>query len=72
MHAYFRKDFPTAVTHFKRSVELNAYQPKTLLRLAYAAMEVEEWETAAQAYRSFCSYDSDVRFFVLLSETISQ
>ena len=60
VHSYFRKDYTSALAHFRRSVELNAFQPKTLLRLGYAAMEVEDWEEAAKAYRRYCAYESDV------------
>ena len=60
VHAYFRKDYTAAMEHFRKSVDLNAFQPKTLLRLGYAAMEVNEWETAADAYRKYCAYESDV------------
>ena len=31
-----------------------------MLRLGYAAMQVEDWEAAAKAYRKYCIYESDV------------
>ena len=35
-----------------------------MLRLGYAAMQVEDWEAAAKAYRKYCAYESDVSFQV--------
>ena len=31
-----------------------------MLRLGYAAMQIEDWEAAAKAYRKYCVYESDV------------
>ena len=31
-----------------------------MLRLGFAAMQVEDWEAAAKAYRKYCVYESDV------------
>ena len=33
-----------------------------MLRLGYAAMQVEDWEAAAKAYRKYCVYESDVSY----------
>ncbi len=68
-HYYYRKDYVTAVEHMKKSLELCSFQLQLLLRLGYAALEVEDWETAAMAYRKYCVYESDVRtvpYLVLL------
>ena len=58
---YYRKNYAEAAENFENSVKLNPYQPNTLLRLGYSAMQLENWTLAAQTYRKFCSYESDVR-----------
>ena len=37
-------------------------QEGTWVRLAFCAMELEEWDTAARAYRRYSSLNSDVSF----------
>ncbi|XP_052862929.1 tetratricopeptide repeat protein 27 [Anopheles cruzii] len=56
---YFaRKDYATAIEHLRRSVEINSLQEPTLLRLGYAALQLERWEEAAYAYRLYTSLES--------------
>ncbi|XP_065076866.1 tetratricopeptide repeat protein 27 [Ochlerotatus camptorhynchus] len=56
---YFaRKQYQEAITHLKRSVEINCLQEATLLRLGYAAIQLEQWEEAAKAYRLYTTLEA--------------
>uniref|UniRef100_A0A182K977 TPR_REGION domain-containing protein n=1 Tax=Anopheles christyi TaxID=43041 RepID=A0A182K977_9DIPT len=56
---YFtRKDYTSAIEHLRRSIEINCLQEPTLLRLGYAALQLERWEEAAYAYRLYTSFES--------------
>uniref|UniRef100_A0A182PEQ3 TPR_REGION domain-containing protein n=1 Tax=Anopheles epiroticus TaxID=199890 RepID=A0A182PEQ3_9DIPT len=56
---YFtRKDYTSAIEHLRRSIEINCLQERTLLRLGYAALQLERWEEAAYAYRLYTSFES--------------
>ena len=58
---YFnRKDFERAEENYCKSLELNSFQLKILLRHGYSAMQIKAWDRAAKSYRSYCSYESDV------------
>jgi hypothetical protein len=59
---YYRKDYKTAVEHMKKSIDISSFQLQVMLRLGYAAMEIEDWDTAAMAYRKYCVYESDVSY----------
>ena len=61
-----RKNYEKAVENLGKSLELNSFQPKILLRNAFSAMETEKWDVAAQSYRSYCTYESDVSYFLLV------
>ena len=50
----------TAVSKTKHKPEFHQNQLPVMLRLGYAAMQVEDWEAAAKAYRKYCVYESDV------------
>lgn len=41
---------------------MNSLQEEIWLRLAFSAVEVEDWETAAGAYRRYCGLNSDVSY----------
>ena len=59
VYYYFRQDYAKASEHFEKSISLNGFQLEVLLRLGYAATQVEDWELAAKTYRSYCSYEFD-------------
>ena len=44
---------------FEKSLDRSSFQPITVLRLAYAAMELENWELGAKSYRSYCAMEQD-------------
>ncbi|XP_063608874.1 tetratricopeptide repeat protein 27-like [Penaeus indicus] len=48
---YVRKDYKNATVHYEKSVEINKLQFPVWQRLAYCAMQIEDWEKCAQAYR---------------------
>uniref|UniRef100_A0A182QCR7 Uncharacterized protein n=1 Tax=Anopheles farauti TaxID=69004 RepID=A0A182QCR7_9DIPT len=55
---FVRKDYGSAIEHLRRSIEINCLQEPTLLRLGYAALQLERWEEAAHAYRLYTSFES--------------
>ncbi|XP_045584956.1 tetratricopeptide repeat protein 27 [Procambarus clarkii] len=48
---YVRKDYNNAILHYEKSIEINKLQFPVWQRLAYCALQVEDWEKCAQAYR---------------------
>lgn len=48
---YVKKDFQNAINHYEKSLELNRLQFPVWQRLAYCALQIEDWERCAQAYR---------------------
>lgn len=64
-----RKDYEKAVENYAKSISLNSFQPNILLRLGYSAMQVKAWDVAAQSYRNYCVYESDVS--IVFNETKS-
>ena len=58
---FARKDFEKAEENYHKSLQLNSFQLKILLRHGYSAMQIKTWDRAAQSYRNYCSYESDVR-----------
>eukprot|EP00092_Neocalanus_flemingeri_P007724 GFUD01008340.1.p1 GENE.GFUD01008340.1~~GFUD01008340.1.p1 ORF type:complete len:833 (+),score=293.69 GFUD01008340.1:93-2591(+) len=59
MHHYTRKEFKECIPLFQKSLDRSSFQPVTLLRLAFSAMELEMWELGAKSYRSYCSFEMD-------------
>ncbi|XP_058833342.1 tetratricopeptide repeat protein 27 isoform X2 [Topomyia yanbarensis] len=56
---YFaKKQYQEAIPHLQKSIEINCLQENTLLRLGYAALQLEHWEEAAKAYRLYTSLES--------------
>jgi len=52
--------YAECIPHFQKSVALNSLQISVWIRLGFAALEVEDWETAAAAYRRYCTLDPEV------------
>lgn len=50
-HYFAKKEYEEAIPHLQKSVEINSLQEAVWLRLGYAALQVENWELAANAYR---------------------
>ncbi|CAG7838454.1 unnamed protein product [Allacma fusca] len=56
---FHRKQYVEAVEHLEKAVSLNPLEYPAWMRLAFAAMQVENWELCAKAYRHSCILDSD-------------
>ncbi|XP_058464178.1 tetratricopeptide repeat protein 27 [Malaya genurostris] len=55
---YFAKrQYQESILHLQKSIEINCLQENTLLRLGYAALQLEQWEEAAKAYRLYTSLE---------------
>lgn len=50
---YCKAKYEEAIPHFEKSLELNSLQESVWLRLGYAALSVENWTVAANAYRNY-------------------
>ena len=59
LHHYFKKEYRLCIPLFEQSLDLSSFQPLLLLRLAFSAMDLDNWELAAQSYRSYCSMEMD-------------
>ncbi|XP_022904058.1 tetratricopeptide repeat protein 27 [Onthophagus taurus] len=59
MFLYGKKQYQECIPHFEKSVSINPLQPKVWLRLGYAALEVENWQVAATAYRRYVTQEPD-------------
>ncbi|KAJ0180741.1 hypothetical protein K1T71_004145 [Dendrolimus kikuchii] len=47
------KNYEECIPHYEKSVEINSIQEGVWLRLGFAALETEHWETSARAYRRY-------------------
>ncbi|XP_075969928.1 tetratricopeptide repeat protein 27 [Anticarsia gemmatalis] len=47
------KKYEECIPHYELSVEINSIQESVWLRLGYAALMTEQWETSAKAYRRY-------------------
>ncbi|CAH0604933.1 unnamed protein product [Chrysodeixis includens] len=47
------KKYEECIPHYEKSVEINSIQESVWLRLGYAALMMENWETSARAYRRY-------------------
>lgn len=54
---FARKDYEAAIPHLQRSLALNSLQEVTWARLGYAALALERWELAAEAYRRYTNLE---------------
>lgn len=58
--------YAEAVPHLKLAVELNNIQEGVWFRLGYAALQIEDWNLAAIAYRRYCSLEPSVCILIYL------
>lgn len=55
---YFAKrEYAEAIPHLQKSLELNSLQENVWARLGYAALTLENWELAAEAYRRYTTIE---------------
>ncbi|XP_037073320.1 tetratricopeptide repeat protein 27-like [Pollicipes pollicipes] len=59
LHYYHRKQYSRCIPFLLRAVEMNSLQFDVWSRLAYAALETEDWKTCARAYRQCCYLEPD-------------
>ncbi|KAG7307419.1 hypothetical protein JYU34_007608 [Plutella xylostella] len=52
-YLFDRKQYTECIPHFQKSLEINSIQERVWLRLGYAALETEQWEISATAYRRY-------------------
>ncbi|GAB0098123.1 tetratricopeptide repeat protein 27 [Sergentomyia squamirostris] len=57
---FARKEYSLAIPHFQQSLQINSLQESLWLRLGFAALEVEEWSTAANAYQRYTHLETNV------------
>ncbi|XP_063378367.1 tetratricopeptide repeat protein 27 [Cydia fagiglandana] len=50
---FSHKKYEECIPHFEKSVEINSIQESVWLRLGFAALETENWELSARAYRRY-------------------
>lgn len=58
-HYYNRRMYKESIAHFEKSVDLNPLQQLVWLRLGFAALQVEQWQTAARAYKRYTTLEPD-------------
>ncbi len=58
-----KKQFRECIPHYQQSLAINSLQEGVWLRLGFAASEIEDWNTAASAYRRYCSLNAEASFF---------
>ncbi|KAL3284817.1 hypothetical protein HHI36_018956 [Cryptolaemus montrouzieri] len=56
---YARKEYQECIPHFEKSVSINPLQSQVWLRLGYAALQMENWQVAATAYRRYTNLEPD-------------
>ncbi|KAK0158206.1 hypothetical protein PV328_009240 [Microctonus aethiopoides] len=55
---YFSKQlYAESIPHLKLSVELNNIQENVWIRLGFACLQVEDWNSAAKSYRHYCDLE---------------
>lgn len=52
-YLFARKQYADCIPHLEQSLEINSLQSMVLLRLGYAALNVEDWKLAASTYRKY-------------------
>ncbi|KAK4877079.1 hypothetical protein RN001_009585 [Aquatica leii] len=50
---YFRKNYNQCIPHFEKSLSINPLQANVWLRYGFAALEMENWQDAATAYKRY-------------------
>ncbi|XP_018336126.1 tetratricopeptide repeat protein 27 [Agrilus planipennis] len=56
-YLYTRKQYQQCIPHFEKSVSINPLQAWVWLSLGFAALETENWQVAATAYRRYTSLE---------------
>ncbi|XP_065160875.1 tetratricopeptide repeat protein 27 [Atheta coriaria] len=56
-HYFVRKQYAECISHFEKSVSINPLQAMVWLRLGFAALETQNWQIAATAYRRYTTLE---------------
>lgn len=56
---FFRKDYPKAIKHYTKSIEVNHLQIKVWQNLAFATMQIDDWESCCSAYKKCTVLEPD-------------
>lgn len=56
---YTQKQYQESIPHFEKSLSINPLQSHIWLRLGFAALETEQWQSAATAYRRYTTLEPD-------------
>lgn len=56
---FLRKKYEECIPHFEKSLSINPLQPNIWIGLGFAALQVENWQTAATAYRRCTTLEPD-------------
>ncbi|XP_044735060.1 tetratricopeptide repeat protein 27 [Chrysoperla carnea] len=54
---FAKKEYEACIPHLQQSLEINSLQATVWLRLGYAALSVEKWDIAANAYRRYTTIE---------------
>ncbi|XP_023018617.2 tetratricopeptide repeat protein 27 [Leptinotarsa decemlineata] len=58
-YLFVRKQYEECIPHFEKSVSINPLQSNVWSRLGFAALQIENWQTAATAYRRYTNLEPD-------------
>ncbi|XP_060535101.1 tetratricopeptide repeat protein 27 [Cylas formicarius] len=59
LYLYLHKEYEECIPHFEKSVSINPLQSNVWFRLGYAALQTENWQTAATAYKRYTTLEPD-------------
>ncbi|KAK7790318.1 hypothetical protein R5R35_010306 [Gryllus longicercus] len=59
MHHFRRKEYEESIPHLELSLQCNSLQPELWRRLGYAALDTENWQLCAKAYRRCVELDPE-------------
>ncbi|XP_017780887.1 PREDICTED: tetratricopeptide repeat protein 27 [Nicrophorus vespilloides] len=59
LYYFIRKKYAECIPHFEKSVSINPLQAIVWLRLGFAALETQNWQIAATAYRRYTTLEPD-------------
>ncbi|KAB0796138.1 hypothetical protein PPYR_10199 [Photinus pyralis] len=56
-YLYYRKQYMAAIPHFEESLRINPLQVEVWLHYGFAALEMENWQCAATAYKRYTTLE---------------
>lgn len=58
-YLFERKKYEECIPHFEKSVSINPLQPNIWFRLGFAALQTENWQTSATAFRRYTTLEPE-------------